>query len=276
MTPRSQLLDWRFLTVAFTGAAVLFACASAPAASTKKRRTPVEPGDEFYDDVPSQEEGLSPTATEDSGAFSPAGERQAPPAKDAGALLDAGGDSGTVAPKVFCTGPLAAGDLSISELLIASRTGANDDGEWVEIRSNRACWLDLKGLAITSPRGTLAPNALSVGEDYELAPRATFIVADSADPTKNHALPGKVFAWGALDVLKNDGDTVALTANGALVDSITYPGFSNLEPGRTLAFPDDCPAAVRSDWARWSLTFDVFAPGFKGTPNAANGDVACY
>ena len=61
-----------------------------------------------------------------------------------------------------------------------------------------------------------------------------------------------------------------------VVDTLTYPAFSNLEPGRSLAFPADCPATVRGDWARWSLTFDVCTAGFKGTPNAANGDVACY
>ena len=278
MTPRSRFLDWRLLTLAFTGAAFLFACASAPAASTKKKRTPVEPGDEYYDDdVPSQEDGLTPTANEDSGAFSPAGERPAPAAKDAGGpLVDAGGDSGTVQPKVFCAGPLAAGDLAISEMLISSRGGSGDDGEWIEVRSTRTCWLNVKGLSIESPRGTAAPNAATITEDFELAPQGTFVVADSADPAKNHALPGKVFAWGALDVLKNDGDTVALKAGGVVVDTVTYPAFSNLEPGRALAFPDDCPANVRGDWARWSLTFDVFAPGFKGTPNAANGDVACY
>lgn len=270
MTPRSRL------TLACTAAAFLFACASAPTTSTKKRRTPVEPGDEFYDDAPTTEEGLSPTANEDSGAFSPAGERPAPLAKDAGALVDAGADSGTIAPKVYCTGPLVAGDLAVSELLISSRSGANDDGEWVEIRSTRTCWLDVKGLSIESPRGTLAPNAVTITEDFELAPKGTFIVADSADPLKNHALPGKVFTWAGLDILKNDGDTVALKANGVVVDTVTYPSFSNLEPGRSLAFPDDCPANVRSDWARWSLTFNVIAPGFKGTPNAANGDVACY
>jgi hypothetical protein len=278
MTSRSRFLDLRVVTIALTGAAFLFACASAPTASTKKKRTPVEPGDEFYDDVPSQEEGLSPTSNEDSGAFTPAGERPAPPAKDAGSTfaLDGGSEGGTVQPKVFCTGALAAGDLAISELLISSRTGANDDGEWVEITSTRTCWLRVKGLTIVSPRGTLAPNSVTIDEDYELAPKASFIVADSADPAKNHALPGKVFAWGALDVLKNDGDTVALKAGGTTIDTVTYPSFSNLEPGRSLAFPDDCAAGVRADWARWSLTFDVYTPGFKGTPNATNGDVACY
>lgn len=276
MSSRSRSLDWRLVTVAFTGAAFLFACASAPAASTKKKRTPVEPGDEFYEDAPTTEEGLSPTANEDSGAFSPAGERPAPPAKDAGALLDAGSDGGGVAPKVFCTGPLVAGDLAVSEILISSRAGSNDDGEWVEIQSTRTCWLQVKGLTIKSPRGNLAPNAVTITEDFELAPKGTFVVAGSADPLKNHALPGKVFAWAGVDILKNDGDTVALEANGVVVDTVTYPSFSNLEAGRSLAFPSDCPANVRADWARWSLTFNVFTPGFKGTPNATNGDVACY
>ena len=281
MTVRSRFLvdlpRWRLVTLAFTGAAFLFACASAPVASTKKRRTPVEPGDEFYaDDIPTQEEGLTPTSNEDSGAFSPAGERPAPLARDSGMLLDAGGESGTVAPKVFCATALGAGDLAISEVLISSRAGSGDDGEWVEVRSTRACWLDVKGLSIESPRGTSAPNAVTISEDFALAPGGTFVVADSADPAKNHGLPGKVFAWGALDILKNDGDTVALKAAGVVIDTVTYPSFSNLESGRALAFPADCPANVRADWARWSLTFDVFAPGFKGTPNAANGDVACY
>jgi hypothetical protein len=272
------------LTVAFTGAAFLFACASAPSASTKKKRTPVDPGDEFYDDdIPSQEDGLTPTANEDSGAFSPASERPSVSGpKDGGGpgpVLDAGGDSGTVQPKVYCAGTLAAGDLTVAELQISSRAGSGDDGEWVEIRSTRTCWLKLQGLAIESPRGTAAPNRATITEDFELAPKESFVVADSADPAKNHGLPGKVFAWAATDVLKNDGDTVALKLGTTVIDTVTYPAFSNLEPGRTLAFPDDCPANVRTDWTRWSLTFDVYStgvPAFKGTPNGANADIACY
>ena len=117
---------------------------------------------------------------------------------------------------------------------------------------------------------------MTIAEDYELAPLGTFIVADSADPAKNHNLPGKVFSWDATDVLKNDGDTVALKVGSTVIDTLTYPAFSNLEPGRTLSFPDDCAVAVRNDWLRWSLSFDAWKPGFKGTPNATNDDVACY
>lgn len=286
MLPQSRFLrGFSILTVALTGAAFLFACASAPAASAKKKKTPVDPGDDFFTDDPGMtEDGLTPTSNADSGAFTPASAR--PASSDAGrttsndagnVMVDAGAsDSGTVDPKVFCGGPLQAGDLVISEMLITSRAGAGDDGEWIEITSARSCWLKLQGLSIESPRGTSAPNAVAIAEDYELPPKGSFIVADSADPAKNHGLPGKVLAWGASDVLKNDGDTLSLKLGATVVDTLTYPAFSNLTPGRTLAFPSDCPATVRGDWTRWSLTFDAYAAGFEGTPNATNDDVACY
>ncbi len=283
MLPKSRFFrSFSVLTLAVTGAAFLFACASAPAAIAKKKKTPVDPGDDFFGDDPTtSEEGLSPTANADSGAFTPAAARPAPnngSKDDAGTVtVDAGAaDSGTVEPKVYCAGPLAAGDVVVTEMLISSRTGMGDDGEWVELTSTRSCWLKLQGLSIESPRGTTATNAVTISEDFELAPKGSFVVADSADPAKNHALPGKVFAWGASDVLKNDGDTISVKLGATVVDSVTYPAFSNLEPGRTLAFPSDCPGTVRTDWTRWSLTFDAYSAGFEGTPNATNDDVACY
>ena len=283
MLPKSRFFrSFSLLTVAVTGAAFLFACASAPATSARKKKTPVDPGDDFFGDEPtSSEDGLTPTPNEDSGAFTPAAARPAPPGgskDDAGTVtVDAGAsDSGIVEAKVYCAGPLAAGDLVVSEMLITSRAGMGDDGEWVEVTSTRSCWLKLQGVSIESPRGTTATNAVTIGDDYELAPKGSFVVADSADPAKNHALPGKVYAWGASDVLKNDGDTVSVKLGGTVVDSVTYPAFSNLTAGRTLAFPADCPGNVRSDWTRWSLTFDAYAAGFQGTPNATNDDVACY
>lgn len=278
----SRFVSFRSVTLLLTAASFLFACASAPSATgTKKKRTPVEPGDEWYDDdIPSQEQGLEPTSNTDSGAFG-ASSRPAASGKDGGSATDGGvlvdgGSDGGVVTRAFCTGALKAGDLSISELLVSSRAGSSDDGEWVEIRSTRTCWLKIKGLSIESPRGTAAANAMTIAEDYELAPGGTFVVAGTADPTKNHDLPGKVFSWDATDILKNDGDTVVLKLGSTVVDTLTYPAFSNLEPGRTLSFPDDCAVGVRGDWLRWSLSFDTWSVGFKGTPNATNDDVACY
>ena len=67
----SRFLSLRNVTLLITGAAFLFACTAEEASkSTKKKRTPVEPGDEYYDDdIPAQEQGLEPTTNENSGAF---------------------------------------------------------------------------------------------------------------------------------------------------------------------------------------------------------------
>lgn len=261
-----------------TGAAFLFACA-AESTPTKKKRTPVDPGDEFYgEEVSTEDDGLSPTTNEDSGAFAPAPARPASGGtKDGGPTVDSGPTDGGVVPKTYCPTPVAAGDLVVVELMVSSRAGSADDGEWVEIQSKKDCSLKLKGLVVESPRGAAAPNTLTIAEEFELGPKGTFVVADTTDPLKNGGIPGKVFAWDTTDVLKNDGDTVTVKMGATTIDSLTYPGFSNLEPGRSIAFPSDCPgSAARTDWARWSLTFDEWKPGKKGTPNSANDDVACY
>ncbi len=260
----------------FLFCAALIACSAAP---SKKHREPVDPGADFgLDDVPQDPPPLGTDVNPDSGAFG-AGAR--PSGKDAStdggrvdASVDAGSDSG-VTTKTYCTGALAAGDVVISELMIASRAGVGDDGEWVELTSTRDCWLKLQGLVVDSPRGTTS-DAVAIDDGFELEPHGTFVVADSADPARNHGLPGKIYAWNATDVLKNTGDSVEVKLGATVVDTLTYPAFSNLSPGRSIAFPDDCKPADRADWQRWSLTFDSWAAGFQGTPNAANSDVACY
>jgi hypothetical protein len=276
MASRLGLPSFRTTTLLLTGASFLFACA-AESTPQKKKRAPYDPGDDFFDDYwgvdeqPLEPDGVNP----DSGVFG-AGSR--PSSRDGGdSRTDGGGDDGGVLPKVACPGPLVAGDLAIVELMINSRAGSGDDGEWVEIQSTRKdCWLQLEGVTIDSPRGQSAPNVATISEPFELPPGGTFVVAASADPTKSRVLAGTVFSWNATDVLKNDGDTVSVKLGTTVLDQITYPAFSNLQPGRSLAFPDDCSWAHRTDWQRWSLTFDEYAPGFRGTPNGLNTDVACF
>lgn len=255
-----------------SGALFLMACVTE-AAPKKKKKTPIDPGDEWYDDeVPTEEQPIEPTyVNEDSGAFG----APSRPASGDGGRPDTVPDGGLVT-KIFCGGALAPGDLAITELLIASRAGSGDDGEWLEIANTRDCWLRVQGVVVESPRGQAAPNVATVEDDLELPPGGTFVVAASADPAKNHGLPGKVIAWSATDILKNDGDTVTVKIGGTVLDAVTYPTFNNLETGRALAFPQDCAWNVRSSWERWSLTFTEHAPGQRGTPNSPNADVACF
>lgn len=212
---------------------------------------------------------LAPSlVNEDSGVFS-AGEH--PSSSGFIGTQDAG--AGTPI-RSFCTDALGAGDLAVVEMMIASRSGSGDLGEWVEVQSTRDCWLRLNGVTVTSPRGAAAPNTASV-DGLELAPRGTFVVADSLETVNNHGLPGTVYAWNASDVLKNDGDSVVVARGAIEIDRVTYPTFTSLPVGRALAFPVDCARSARADWTRWSLTFSGYAAGLKGTPNAPNADVTC-
>jgi hypothetical protein len=217
-----------------------------------------------------------PAGTDDGGTLDPmddaAGaidaDSRAPPDAPPGPPFDAGGGG-------ICPGEIAEGDLVIDELMIAAVAGTGDHGEWLEVKSTRDCALDLRGLRGECPNGAHV-YAFDVTEDVWLPPRGTFVVADSSDPALNHSLPGRVLQWsgGPGDVLRNKGGTVALRANGALIDTLTYPA-RPLTVGTSLAFPDDCPASARLDTTRWQSSAASFFPSFFGTPNATNADIRC-
>ena len=215
-------------------------------------------------------------------AFGPPAERE----NDAGATAPEGGrisiDAGNpqtgldAGPSGDCVGPLLLGDVKIVELMISTQSAIGDRGEWVEIQSTRSCRLNINGLTIASPRGTTATDSVTITTDTFLPPNGTFLVADSSIASLNGALPPVLFSWAASDVLKNTGDTVTLTAGTTMIDTLTYPSFTNLTPGRALSFPADCAWSDRASWARWSYAFRVYSGVLQGTPNADNTDVACY
>ncbi len=174
-----------------------------------------------------------------------------------------------------CPAPPGPGDLAIDEIMITSVAGSGDDGEWVEVRSTRSCWLNLEGLHGECPDGANV-RTFDVGSAMSLPPSGTFVVADSNDPAVNHDLPGQLLVWAGHtgDVLRKAGATITLTMNGAIVDSVTYPSLK-LAVGQSLAFPSDCDAAARSDWTEWQPSVASWFPSFFGTPNAPNDDVHC-
>jgi hypothetical protein len=178
-------------------------------------------------------------------------------------------------PDGACLPPLAPGDLRIDELMIASVAGAGDDGEWLEIESALDCAANLRGLHGECPRGAKVAT-FDVTGDLWLPPRGTFVVADSADPAINHDVPGVVVVWfgHAGDVLRNEGSTITVSLNGILIDTVTYPALT-LVVGDSVAFPSNCDASQRSDFTQWKRSTASWFPGFLGTPNAPNTDVAC-
>lgn len=237
-----------------------------------------------FDDVPSgygdNSRPLDPprnpdTVNDEGGAFDLGGRESDggnmnPPDRDtdAGPMADAGMNN-------MCAGSVGPGDFKIVEIMIASASGSGDKGEWVEIQSTRDCTLNAKGLTISSPRGT-GSDTVTISVDTFIPKYATFVVADSATPSVNHGLAGKVFEWNNADVLKNDGDTITVKSGSTVIDTLTYPAFTNLAIAKSVSFPWDCSWSDRSDWSRWSYSFATYGTTFKGTPNDDNWDVACY
>jgi hypothetical protein len=183
-----------------------------------------------------------------------------------------GDDSGTPGA---CPSPLGAGDLAIIEIMIASVATTGDQGEWLEIQNTHSdCTLDVNGLHVATAENVTA----DVTTDLYVPPSGYLVIADSTDPTVDNNLPGTVigFANTPSDALQDTGDTITLSVSGTTIDSVTYPDYSNLQAGRSLSFPNDCAWSVRSDWTRWSFSFNAWTPGFQGTPNADNTDISCY
>jgi hypothetical protein len=178
-------------------------------------------------------------------------------------------------PDGLCSTPVAAGDLVIDELMISSVSGSGDYGEWIEVKSTRSCALDIAGLHGDCATGATV-HSFDISGDVWVEALGTFVIADSADPVIDHALPGTLVVWDGSpgDVLRNGGDTISLTMGGTLVDTVTYPALK-LVVGTSVAFPSDCAPSARSLWTNWQQSTASWFPGFFGTPNAPNDDVHC-
>jgi hypothetical protein len=213
------------------------------------------------------------------GAVDPWGDDAAWPGDEAPVTV-ASGDGGRDAlsdgaPEGACAGPPGAGELVVDELMIESVAGTGDYGEWLELRSTLACAADLRGLHGESANGAKI-RSFDVSDDLWLPPGGTLVVADSADPTLNHDLPGLVVSWTGQpgDVLRNAGGTVTLRLDDVVVDTVTWPKYGGAI-GTSLEFPADCDPATRSDLGRWKPASASWFPAFRGTPNAPNDDVPC-
>jgi len=209
------------------------------------------------------------------------GSKEDPPMEGGTVILDGGGategGTTTTAP-TYCTGPLAAGDVRVVELMIKASTDAADDGEWVELQSARDCILKLGGVVIESPwgadGGVSGYDSVTLPDNFELQPNDIFVAADTDDTDSNHGIT-PVFSFDSANVLEDTGDKVTIRKGTVIIDAFTYPAFSSLPTARSVSFPADCAWSQRADFSNWSYSFDTYATGFIGTPNLDNIDVAC-
>src|SRR4051812_8199973 len=131
MRPRARTT---IVTALLAGmASLVVGIGGSPPPPGGKKRTPVDPGDDFFNpQIPEEESPLAPVTNTDGGAFGAESRPSVP--KDAGVdgESDGGRDAGPPV-KTYCEGPPKPLDLAVTEIMISARAGANDDGEWLEI-----------------------------------------------------------------------------------------------------------------------------------------------
>ncbi len=112
--------------------------------------------------------------------------------------MDAGVDAG---PSLCVP---SSTNMEISEVMVASQTGATDRGEWFELHNLTGCPIGLSGLEIDigGVTHTVTSGLLTAG--------GLFVLAQSGDPTENHGL-GDDYVYGASLRMSNIGGTLVLS-----------------------------------------------------------------
>lgn len=262
----------RALVVVAVGTSLMVeVLACSPTQVRKSKKT--DGGEEFFEDEYAYEEGESdpeetiPVTSKDAGKITV-------PTRPDGSISVDGGPTCDPVP-----GP---GDLQIVEMMISSKSGSSDYGEWVEIQNARNCAAFVKGVTVTSPRGGQGPNVATVTDDLVIPPWGTFLAVNDLDAAKNGHLTGPMISWQQTDVLKNDTDAVIVALGGVTLEEVTYstgdPDVNLPLAGQSYVFPAGCLGKDRDDWRFWqhgTNQYDDTPTVVKGTPNAPNADVGC-
>ncbi len=186
----------------------------------------------------------------------PPGMDAGPPMMDAGLGFDSGLTTCSPTP----------GSLEISEILIASQTGAADRGEWFELRNLGSCPINLAGLVIdvSGTTHTVTAGLLTAG--------GFFVLAQSGDALENHEL-GQDYVYGPALRFGNSGGTLVLTHAGTEVARLTWTSTDHRTGrSRQLSRGATMPGALGS--TGWCDSTDVYSTAvggpYLGTPGMVN------
>jgi hypothetical protein len=201
---------------------------------------------------------------------------------DAGrdARVDAGRDAGRDAPfdAGFDAGPplcpATVDRIAIVEVMISSRSGAGDRGEWIEIYNAGDCFVDLGMAELLSPNTSGTPIVWSFPPGTVIAPMGRLVLAQSTVAAENHDLMYDLSYSTSGIVLDNGGDSVSIRVPGTMLDTVSW-GATDYVHGAARSFPDTLPITMNDSQARWcnaTATYSTATGGpYRGTPRMANG-----
>ncbi len=180
------------------------------------------------------------------------------------AAFDTSAADDTAAP----ASTLRAGDIVVNEVMFDPSLVDGDFGEWIEVRNVSGAAIDLEGVIVQDDDGAgfVIEGALPV------AAGGVVVLGPSADTAANGGVPVD-YAY-SIDAVKlgNEGDTVALAASGATLDSFTWDAtvFPVLEGSALQLSSSVSDPAGNDEVAAWCLATATYGGGDLGTPGAAN------
>ena len=167
------------------------------------------------------------------------------------------------------TGP-AAGEIVITELLYDPHFELLDDtAEWFELHNPTGSDLDLTGCTVAEDGG------MSNVIDGLVIEAGGYAVFARSETNNGGITPDALFTFA----LGNGGDTLSLTCEGTLIDSVRYDDGATFPDARAYSLsldPGSIDATANDDAANWCLAQDIFHVGTTagqdnyGTPGAAN------
>ncbi|MBI4703298.1 MAG: lamin tail domain-containing protein [Deltaproteobacteria bacterium] len=172
-------------------------------------------------------------------------------------------------------GPIAPGDLVITEIMNNPKVVTDDVGEWFEVYNDSAQPIDMKGLLIRHQLND--PNVLYTVKSSVLVPPGGYVVlGKNGDPNANGGV--KIdYVFGSAIALSNTADVLGILVPGnppTLIDETKWDAKSGLNPNgasRSLD-PKFLSASQNNDDTHFceAKSFIKGNAGDKGTPGKAN------
>jgi hypothetical protein len=157
--------------------------------------------------------------------------------------------------------------------VMPSPSGTDGDQEWFEVKANAS--FDLNGLGVGRLADT-TPEIINAPECISVTAGSYYLFAHKTDMALNGGLPAAPLKALFTTALTGGSTTspgdIAVTANGMLLDSITW---TSSRTGKSLQLdPDLTNVTANDDPANFCDGATSYGAGGSGTPGAANAQCA--
>ena len=160
---------------------------------------------------------------------------------------------------------LYEGDVLITELMISPGVVSDAQGEWLEIYNNMEVDLYLERLYINNTTTSVelsTSDLLYAGSYYVLGP--------NTDLTTNGSVSIQYEIDGSFQ-LDNSNDSVSLTVDTMIIDSVSYDASWPFEVGASLNLDESSYDSVLNDSVdNWCMSANDFGSGDLGSPGMEN------